>query len=45
MSNDFALGCARSMKPDPWGEEIGSYQRVLTMVEKAADGLILKIAK
>ena len=26
--------------PDPWGEEIDSYQRVLEMIESATDGFI-----
>ena len=26
--------------PDPWGEEIDSYQSVLTMIETAVDGLL-----
>jgi protein-tyrosine phosphatase len=29
--------------PDPWGEEIDSYQSVLTMIESAVDGLLNKV--
>ena len=26
--------------PDPWGEEVDSYQNVLEMIERATDGFI-----
>ena len=29
--------------PDPWGEEIDSYQRVLEMIERATDGFIASL--
>ena len=29
--------------PDPWGDEIDSYQTVLTMIESAVDGLLNEI--
>ena len=29
--------------PDPWGEEIDSYQNVLAMIERATDGLIASL--
>jgi len=29
--------------PDPWGEEIEAYQEVLSMIERAVDGLLNKI--
>ena len=29
--------------PDPWGEEIDSYQRVLEMIERAVSGLLTRL--
>jgi protein-tyrosine phosphatase len=40
MLRSFDPGADSIEVPDPWGNEIGAYQEVLTMVESAISGLL-----